>query len=110
MDSNLGQGSKFFFKFFLHEVKILEKSLRPSDIDISLGPEIDVEQTQNVPNQTQMIADSAQKLVMKEESESFMEIPDSDGEAMPDVNYNFNTNKNGNDDLEIGENPKDSLS
>lgn len=40
-----------------------------------------------------MQANSEHKLVVFED-DSCMEVPESDGEVMPDVKYDFSTNKN----------------
>ena len=99
VESELGVGSKFFFKFMISESKILNRTLEPNDIELSLDVGEDASNPcekvmQNLENQnhTVMKEDSEQKLVVFED-DSCMEVPDSDGENMPDNKYEFNTNK-----------------
>lgn len=105
VESELEVGSKFFFKFMISESQILNRSLEPDDIqisvdvvdvdlDVSVGPSGQVTQMQNLENQnfTVMKDNTEAKLVVFED-DSCMEVPDSDGENMPDNKYEFNTNK-----------------
>ena len=86
----------------ISESKILNRSLEPDDIELSLdldqGQEVShpceqpMQNLENL-NHTVMKENSEQKLVVLEDESCMMEVPDSDGEAMPENNYEFNTNK-----------------
>jgi hypothetical protein len=77
----------------ISESRILENSLISDDIELSVDVNPCDQMVQNVENQNHIVmkGNSEQKLVAEEDS--CMEIPDSDGENMPEMNYDFNTNK-----------------